>query len=101
MSCCLFLCVRSWYWRENSGFLTKCIGSQRGDKLKSNTEALKRHLSLTWKSVFVLLKIGVCFQKLEFVLQNGGFVFKNVVERFNYCIVKLRFSNSDFRKQTP
>ena len=31
---------------------------------------------------------------------GGGVVFKNVVERFNYCIVKLQFSNSDFLKQT-
>ena len=71
--------------------------------IKSNTEVLKGHLSLTWKSVFVLLKTGICFQKSEFVLQNGrgGVVFKNVVERFNYCIVKRQFSNSDFLKQIP
>ena len=71
--------------------------------VKSNTEVLKGHLSLTWKSVFVLLKTGICFQKSEFVLQNGrgGVVFKNVVERFNYCIVKRQFSNSDFLKQIP
>ena len=80
--------------------------------INSNTEVLKGHLSLTWKSVFVLLKIGICFRKSELVLQNGGFVFKNVVERFNYCIVKLLLSNSrlrqtpwftnaDFWKQTP
>ena len=133
--------------------------------IKSNTEVLKGHLSLTWKSVFVLLKTGICFRKLEFVLQNGGFVFKILadckilafqnrefkisadfkilafqnpefqiladckilpfqnrefkifadfkilafqnpefkifLERFNYCIVKLQFSNSVFLKQTP
>ena len=115
--------------------------------VKSNTEVLKGHLSLTWKSVFVLLKTGICFRKSEFVLQNGGFVFKILadckilafqnrefkiladfkilafqnpefqiladckilafqnpefkifLERFNYCIVKLQFS--DFLKQTP
>ena len=60
--------------------------------IKSNTEVLKGHLSLTWKSVFVLLEIGFCFRKSEFVLQNGESVFKNVVERFSYCIVKLRLS---------
>ena len=27
--------------------------------------SLKGHLSLTWKSVFVLFKIGVCFEKIE------------------------------------
>ena len=72
--------------------------------VKSNTEVLKGHLSLTWKLVFVLLKTGICFRKSEFVLQNGwggGVVFKNVVQRFNYYIVKLQFSNSDFLKQTP
>ena len=149
--------------------------------VKSNTEVLKGHLSLTWKSVFVLLKTGISFRKSEFVLQNGGFVFKILadckilafqnrefkiladfkilafqnpefqiladckilafqnpefqiladckilpfqnrefkifadfkilafqnpefkifLERFNYCIVKLQFSNSDFLKQTP
>ena len=97
--------------------------------------------------MFVLLKTGICFRKSEFVLQNGGFVFKILadckilafqnrefkiladfkilafqnpefqiladckilafqnpefkifLERFNYCIVKLQFS--DFLKQTP
>ena len=40
--------------------------------ITSDTEALKGHLSLTWKSVFVLLKMGVWIRKWEFVFGNGS-----------------------------
>ena len=60
--------------------------------VKSNTEVLKGHLSLTWKSVFVLLKTGICFRKSEFVLQNGGFVFKILAD----CKI-LAFQNREFK----
>ena len=163
MSYCLFLCVRSGSGSKIPDFWRNVWGHK--EVVKSNTEVLKGHLSLTWKSVFVLLKTGICFRKSEFVLQNGGFVFKILadckilafqnrefkiladfkilafqnpefkiladfkilafqnpefkifadfkilafqnpefkifLERFNYCIVKLQFSNSDFLKQTP
>ena len=131
MSYCLFLCVRSGSGSKIPDFWRNVWGHK--EVVKSNTEVLKGHLSLTWKSVFVLLKTGICFGKSEFVLQNGGFVFKILadckilafqnrefkifadfkilafqnpefkifLERFNYCIVKLQFSNSDFLKQTP
>ena len=129
MSYCLFLCVRSGSGSKIPDFWRNVWGHK--EVVKSNTEVLKGHLSLTWKSVFVLLKTGICFRKSEFVLQNGGFVFKILadckilafqnrefkiladckilafqnpefkifLERFNYCIVKLQFS--DFLKQTP
>ena len=141
MSYCLFLCVRSGSGSKIPDFWRNVWGHK--EVVKSNTEVLKGHLSLTWKSVFVLLKTGICFRKSEFVLQNGGFVFKILadckilafqnpefqiladckilpfqnrefkilafqnpefkifLERFNYCFVKLQFSNSDFLKQTP
>ena len=109
------LCVRSGSGSKIPDFWRNVWGHK--EVVKSNAEVLKGHLSLTWKSVFVLLKTGICFRKSEFVLQNGGFVFKILadckilafqnpefkifLERFNYCIVKLQFSNSDFLKQTP
>ena len=37
------------------------------------TEALKGHLSLSWKSMFFLLKMGVCFQKWESENGKQGF----------------------------
>ena len=48
--------------------------------VKSNTEVLKGHLSLTWKSVFVRFvenwnlfsKIGICFAKWGFCFQDFG-----------------------------
>ena len=42
--------------------------------------------------MFVLLKTGICFRKSEFVLQNGGFVFKILAD----CKI-LAFQNREFK----
>ena len=77
------------------------MGTQRGDKVKYGSFKRTSEFDLEIGVCFVenwnlFSKIGICFAKWE-----GGVVFKNVVERFNYCIVKRQFSNSDFLKQIP
>ena len=79
------------------------MGTQRGDKVKYGSFKRTSEFDLEIGVCFVenwnlFSKIGICFAKWE---GGGGVVFKNVVERFNYCIVKRQFSNSDFLKQIP
>ena len=79
------------------------MGTQRGGKVKYGSFKRTSEFDLEIGVCFVenwnlFSKIGICFAKWE---GGGGVVFKNVVERFNYCIVKRQFSNSDFLKQIP